>query len=213
MTSIRTTAALMCGAMLLSGCQAQKGADARDVINMENDSQAVPVNGAADSLGASTTGVGQMQSAELKTADGRTVGNVSTREENGEAILTVSVNGMPRGTYGMHVHAVGKCEGPKFESAGAHWNPDNKQHGKNNPQGAHAGDLDNLTVGQAGSGGATLTLTGMALRGGLAPLFDQDGAALIVHAKADDYKTDPSGNSGDRIACAVLSSRGGAAER
>lgn len=198
------TAALLCGAMMLGACQAQVEDDARDVVNMESEADGVPVNGVAETLGTSTTGAGQVQAAELKMADGRTVGRVSMREENGEAILTLGVNGMPAGTYGMHIHAVGKCEGPKFESAGAHWNPDNKQHGKNNPQGAHAGDFDNLTVGQAGSGGATLTLAGMALRGGLTPLLDQDGAALLIHAKADDYRTDPSGNSGDRIACAVL---------
>lgn len=200
--------AVLGGSLVLAGCQAQNEEAARDVLNMENDAQAVPVNGAAETFGASTTGAGQVQSAALRTADGRTVGNVSMREENGEAILTISANGMPQGTYGMHIHAVGKCEGPKFESAGAHWNPDNKKHGRNNPAGPHAGDLENLTVGPAGSGGATLTLTGVALRGGLAPVLDEDGAALLIHAKPDDYRTDPSGNSGDRIACAVLSPGG-----
>jgi Cu-Zn family superoxide dismutase len=117
---------------------------------------------------------------------------------------------MPPGTYGMHIHAVGKCEGPKFESAGPHWNPGERQHGRNNPKGAHAGDLDNLTVGAGGSGGVTSNLT-LALSGGMTPILDQDGASLLIHAKADDYRTDPSGNSGDRIACAVLSGGGGAA--
>jgi Cu-Zn family superoxide dismutase len=157
-----------------------------------------------ENLGTSTTGAGAVQDAALRTAGGKTVGSVSMREENGGVILTVSANGMPQGEYGMHVHAVGKCEAPKFESAGPHWNPDGKKHGKNNPQGPHAGDLDNLTVGPAGSGGATLTLASTALSSGMSPLLDADGAALMIHAKADDYKTDPSGNSGDRIVCAVL---------
>jgi Cu-Zn family superoxide dismutase len=199
-------------AATLAACQAQREEDARDVLNMENDAQAVPVNGAAETLGTSTTGTGMMQSAQLRTADGRQVGTVSTRDEGGVTVMTVAVQGMPQGTYGMHVHAVGKCEGPKFESAGAHWNPENRQHGTANPQGPHAGDLENITVGQAGSGGVTANLRNVALRGGMTPMFDQDGAALMIHAKADDYRTDPSGNSGDRIACAVLGGGGAAAE-
>ena len=194
---------LMGGAALLGACKAQNDEAARDVLNMENDSQAVPVNGAADSTGTSTTGAGAVQDSVLRTADGKDVGTVSVREENGGVVLTVAARNMPPGKYGMHIHAVGKCEGPKFESAGAHWNPDNKQHGSQNPRGPHAGDLPNLDIGQAGSGGATFNLEA-SLRGGLSPLLDQDGAALMIHAKPDDLKTDPSGNSGDRIACAVL---------
>ena len=203
---MRAKATVVIGtAILLGACQAQTDQDAKDVLNMENaTSGAVPLNGAAETLGTSTTGAGAVQSAMLRTADGRNVGSVSMREENGAAMLTIGAQGMPQGEYGMHVHAVGKCEGPKFESAGAHWNPDEKKHGKNNPQGPHAGDMDNLSIGQAGSGGAAVTLAGVALSSGLAPLLDADGAALMIHAKADDYRTDPSGNSGDRIACAVL---------
>lgn len=200
-------------AAVLAGCQAQQEQAGQDVLNIENDAQAVPVNGAAESFGTSTTGTGMMQDAALRTADGRQVGNVSMRDEAGTTVLTASVRGMPQGTYGMHVHAVGRCEGPKFESAGAHWNPENQQHGTQNPQGPHAGDLQNIEVGQAGSGGVTANLQNVALRGGLTPMLDQDGAALIIHAKADDYRTDPSGNSGDRIACAVLSSGEPAAAR
>ena len=206
---IRSALFLTACALSLAACNQREEA-AQDVLNMENDAQAVPANGAAGTFGTSTTGAGQMQEAPLLTADGRNVGNVSMREEAGRTILTISANGMPQGVHGMHIHAVGKCEGPKFESAGAHWNPDGKQHGRNNPQGAHAGDLDNITIGSAGSGGATGTLPGVALRGGMAPLLDEDGAALVIHAQADDYKTDPSGNSGDRIACAVLSPGGAA---
>lgn len=138
----------------------------------------------------------------LRMADGRQVGTVATRDEAGGVILTVNATGLPSGTFGMHVHEVGKCEGPKFESAGAHWNPAGKQHGKDNPAGAHMGDLDNLVVGANGQGGATISLAGT----NVGSLGDADGAALVVHAKPDDYKTDPSGNSGDRVACAVLES-------
>lgn len=200
---IRSALFLSACVLTLAACNQREEA-ARDVLNMQNDSQAVPVNGAMENFGTSTTGAGAVQSSPLRMADGREVGSVSMREESGATMVTVSVNGMPKGTYGMHIHAVGKCEGPKFESAGAHWNPLEKQHGKNNPQGPHAGDLDNLEVGEAGSGGATITLNDTSISGGLSPILDEDGAALMIHAKADDYRTDPSGNSGDRIACAVL---------
>lgn len=198
-----TLTAMMASAALLAACEQQARSDAQDVLNMQNDANAVPVNGGMETLGTSTTGAGAVQEATLRTADGKDVGTVSVREEDGGVVLTVGARNMPQGTYGMHLHAVGKCEGPKFESAGAHWNPDGKQHGTQNPRGPHAGDLPNLEVGPAGSGGATITLQA-ALRGGLAPLLDSDGAALVIHAKADDMKTDPSGNSGDRIACAVI---------
>jgi Cu-Zn family superoxide dismutase len=191
-------------------CKAQDREAGRDVLNMQNDAQAVPVNGGMENLGTSTTGAGMVRDAVIRTADGKQVGTVSMREEGGGTVLTVSVQNMPPGTYGMHIHAVGKCEGPKFESAGAHWNPSQKKHGRLNPQGAHDGDLENLTVGAAGSGGVTANLSA-ALTGGMTPILDQDGASLMIHAKADDYKTDPSGNSGDRIACAVLSAGTGAA--
>lgn len=195
----------------LAACEAQNREAARDVLNMENDAQAVPANGAAETFGTSTTGTGMVQSAALRTAENQQVGSVSMRDEAGITVLTVSVQGMPAGTYGMHLHAAGRCEGPKFESAGPHWNPTERQHGRDNPQGSHAGDLENITVGQAGSGGVTANLRDVALRGGMTPLLDEDGAALIIHAKADDYRTDPSGNSGDRIACAVLAGPGAAA--
>lgn len=194
---------LLGGAALVSACKAQTDRDARDVLNMQNDSQAVPVNGAADSTGTSTTGAAAVQTSTLRTADGKDVGTVSVREEAGGVVLTVAARNMAPGKYGMHIHSVGKCEGPKFESAGAHWNPDNKMHGSQNPKGPHAGDLPNLEIGAAGTGGSNFNLQA-SLRGGLAPLLDKDGAALIIHAKPDDLKTDPSGNSGDRVACAVL---------
>lgn len=110
--------------------------------------------------------------------------------------VRVQAEGLPAGVHGIHLHAVGKCEGPAFQSAGGHWNPAGKQHGKDNPLGAHLGDLPNLTVGADGKGSASFSVAGH--------MADADGTALVVHAKPDDYRTDPSGNSGDRIACAVL---------
>jgi Cu-Zn family superoxide dismutase len=142
--------------------------------------------------------------AQLKTADGGDAGMVTLSEDGKGVTVKVEVAGLQPGPHGLHLHAVGRCDGPKFESAGPHWNPLGKQHGKDNPQGAHLGDLANLEVGADGRGAATFTLTGQSLLGGEHPLLDLDGAALVVHAKADDYKTDPSGASGDRVACAVL---------
>jgi Cu-Zn family superoxide dismutase len=113
------------------------------------------------------------------------------------------VEGIAAGTYGAHVHRTGRCEGPAFDSAGAHWNPTGQQHGFRNPSGRHRGDLPNLVVGAAGRGTLTFTIRAAQLRGE-AGMIDADGAALMIHAQADDYRTDPSGNSGPRIACGVL---------
>jgi Cu-Zn family superoxide dismutase len=140
----------------------------------------------------------------LKTGDGGDAGMVTLSEDGKGLTVKVEVAGLQPGQHGLHLHAVGRCDGPKFESAGPHWNPTGKQHGKDNPEGAHLGDLANLDVGPDGRAMATFTLSGQSLTDGEHPLLDLDGAALVVHAKADDYKTDPSGASGDRVACAVL---------
>lgn len=130
-------------------------------------------------------------------------------EEAGTALLTDTPHGLlikaeftklPAGPHGFHLHAVGKCE-PPFKTAGGHYNPTNKKHGFLNPQGIHAGDLPNIHVGADGK----LTVEAFAPQVTLAGLLDQDGSALLVHDKADDYKTDPAGDSGDRIACGVIS--------
>ena len=136
--------------------------------------------------------------------DGAALGSVTAEDSAGGLILRLAGSGMPAGTHAIHLHMVGKCEGPKFESAGAHWNPDNKQHGTENPNGPHKGDLPNVTVGADGALTQPLTLAGVTL----AELQDGDGSALVVHAQPDDNKTDPSGNSGDRIACAVIAPAG-----
>lgn len=138
--------------------------------------------------------------ADLKMADGTDVGKAVAEEIDGGIRVMVEVHGMVKGVHGTHVHAVGKCEGPDFASAGGHWNPTAHQHGKDNPMGPHAGDLPNLSVGEDGRDRTIFTLPGGTYQG----LMDEDGAALVVHANADDYKTDPSGNSGGRIACGVF---------
>jgi superoxide dismutase, Cu-Zn family len=140
--------------------------------------------------------------ATLAMADGTPAGSATATPAGDGLAITVSVTGVPAGAHGVHVHMTGKCEGPKFESAGGHWNPGSTQHGLDNPKGAHAGDMPNLTVAADGTGSLSYTLKG----GTMAQLLDADGAAFMVHAKQDDQKTDPSGDSGDRIACGVFAS-------
>lgn len=143
-------------------------------------------------------------SGALVTGEGKPAGTVSLADTAAGMVVTIAAAGLPPGEHGVHFHAVGRCDGPKFESAGAHWNPTARQHGALNPLGKHQGDLPNITVGSNGIGTASFTVPGAAVRGGAMPLLDHDGAALVIHAKADDYRSDPSGNSGDRIACAVI---------
>lgn len=136
----------------------------------------------------------------LVNAGGQSIGSVRAWQTAGGVTFRIDATGLPHGIHGVHVHAVGRCAPPDFASAGSHWNPGARKHGMNNPAGPHAGDLPNVEVAANGTLGATLVLPGATL----AQLVDADGSALVIHAKADDYATDPSGNSGGRIACAVI---------
>lgn len=138
--------------------------------------------------------------AEIKTLDGQSVGQAHIQETTNGLIVTAEFSGLPEGAHGFHIHAVGQCE-PPFKSAGGHFNPDGHQHGMKNPQGKHAGDLPNIHV--PASGGATVEHFAQGLT--LDDLFGEGGTSLVVHAKADDYATDPAGDAGDRIACGVVS--------
>lgn len=140
--------------------------------------------------------------AVLRDASGATVGRADLTRKADRLRLSIDVSGQTPGEHGLHIHTVGRCEAPAFTSAGPHWNPGMKQHGRDNPMGAHMGDLPNLVVGPDGRGELSAELPGE-----MAELLDADGASIIVHATADDYKTDPSGNSGGRIACGVFEKR------
>lgn len=139
--------------------------------------------------------------AQIRTPDGADVGRATATEVSGGLRLTLNVHDLGPGTHGAHVHTVGRCDAPDFASAGGHWNPSGAKHGSMSPQGPHEGDLPNLIVGADGRGTIGILLPGATMAG----LLDTDGSAIVVHAKPDDLMTDPSGNSGARVACGVFS--------
>ena len=155
---------------------------------------------APQTMESSTAPIAQTAaSAMLRDAQGNDKGRVTIASSGGALRLTLAGRALTPGTLAFHVHAVGRCDAPDFTSAGPHWNPMTKQHGRDNPMGAHAGDMPNLVVASDGR-----TLASADLEGTLAQLLDVDGASVIVHAQPDDYRTDPAGNAGARVACGVL---------
>jgi len=142
--------------------------------------------------------------AELRDANGQTVGTATFTEVSGGVRFVVETRGLPPGQHGVHVHDVGVCDPPGFTTAGPHFNPGQKEHGMLNPKGPHAGDLPNLTVGTDGAGRLETFSERLTLAAGPNSVFDANGSALVVHAAPDDFKTDPTGNSGNRIACGVI---------
>ncbi|VWX58006.1 superoxide dismutase family protein [Sphingorhabdus sp. 109] len=147
---------------------------------------------------------GNVARAALAAADETPHGEVIVAQGDNGLLVNITAKGLPPGPHGVHIHETGKCEAPDFKSAGGHWNPSDKQHGFDNPQGAHAGDFFNLDIGADGSGALEATISGASLSDGENPLLDADGAAFVVHAGPDDLKTDPSGESGGRLACGVF---------
>ena len=143
-------------------------------------------------------------STPLARSDGAAAGEARLRALGSRLVLQVTAQGLPPGPHGLHLHTVGRCDPPDFASAQGHWNPTTRQHGSANPAGPHAGDLPNLTIGSDGRGRLETLLNPQARAAGTAGIFDADGTALVVHAAADDLRTDPSGASGARIACGVL---------
>lgn len=142
--------------------------------------------------------------ADLKNAKGEVVGMAALWADEGGVRFFADVRGISPGKHGIHLHAVGKCEPPEFTTAGAHFNPEGKKHGLRNPEGPHAGDLPNLDVAPDGTGQLHYVARRVTLGAGAASLFDADGTAVVVHANADDEFTDPTGNSGGRVACGVI---------
>lgn len=142
--------------------------------------------------------------ATLRDKDNKQVGVATFIQTRDGVRIAVTGYRLPPGTHGMHIHAAGKCDPPEYDTAGGHFNPTGKQHGRLNPAGAHAGDLPNLKAEPSGEGGIDITTKAVTLDSGPTSLFGPGGTSLIIHAGPDDEKTDPTGNTGGRIACGVI---------
>ena len=147
-----------------------------------------------------TARVGQ---ATLSFANGLPAGTAQLYRDGVGLRLAVAASGLPAGAHGYHLHTVGSCEAPDFTSAGGHLNPAGHKHGSLSANGAHLGDLPNIQVGSAGTGASTEAVPGNS-EAVLADIFDADGTAVVIHADPDDYRTDPAGNAGKRVACGVM---------
>jgi Cu-Zn family superoxide dismutase len=143
---------------------------------------------------------------QLKDAKGTSVGTAVISEVKGGDGVTIKLNlmNLPPGDHALHIHQNPKCEAPGFTTAGGHFNPEKKQHGLDNPAGHHAGDMQNFTVDAKGKAKKTVTDTSVNMGDGDHSIFSNGGTALMIHAKPDDMKTDPTGNAGDRIACGTI---------
>ena len=188
---------LLASVFLLAAC-AGAGDNAADSVSDTTGAAARRTDtaraGGADSARATAT---------VRNAAGREIGTLTLTESAQGISVSGHLTGLPPGTHGIHFHMVGQCQ-PPYESAGAHWNPTNKQHGTQNPQGPHLGDLPNITVAADSSAHVEAASPGGTLRGANG-LMDNDGAAVVIHTAADDNRTDPSGGSGARLACGVVS--------
>lgn len=199
-SSLRVTAVLAVAVtttLLIAACSKSGDAAAKDSAMASDSAASLTLD--STSIAVTSAGV----TAKVLDGTGRELGVLTFADAGAAISIDGTLRGLPPGEHGMHLHAVGRCDGPDFASAGAHWSPTPMQHGSTNQAGPHHGDLLNLTVGADSSVVVKMSTPAGSLRGEN-PLLDADGAAIVIHATADDYKTNPSGNSGARIACGVV---------
>jgi len=146
----------------------------------------------------------QSVKVQLHDGQGNTVGTADLSPAPSGVNIHLNLANLTPGVHGIHIHSVAKCEGPAFASAGGHFNPDMKHHGLENPDGPHAGDIPNITIGPHGDFKGTIVAPGVTMGDDTHSVFTNGGTALVIHAKADDMKSDPAGNAGDRVACGVI---------
>jgi superoxide dismutase, Cu-Zn family len=182
--------------LALAGCGTEQPASDQPTANSQTAETQTAGNISAAAEGTAT--------AALRTASGEARGQATVTQAGDGIGVRVEAMNMAPGTYAAHIHTTGRCDPPAFESAGGHWNPTNQQHGRENPQGPHKGDLPNMTIAADGRGSVEFTIPGASVSGGEAAMLDTDGAAMMIHEKADDYRTDPSGDAGARIACGTF---------
>jgi Cu-Zn family superoxide dismutase len=153
---------------------------------------------------AATAAAAPTAMAILLAGDGSARGSAVLTEASDGLHVLVKGSGLVPGIHAVHVHMTGTCTPPDFTSAGGHWNPMGRQHGKDNPAGMHMGDMPNMSVGTDGMGEVEYVIPGGTISSGTTPLLDADGAAVVIHAAPDDNKTDPTGNAGGRVACGAI---------
>ncbi len=157
-------------------------------------------------VGFAQAGPTKKKTVDLKDAAGNNVGTATIFSKRTSVEVKLDLKGLPPGVHAVHFHQKPQCDPPDFKSAGGHFNPAGKQHGFDNPQGHHAGDMMNFTVKEDGTAKTTLKDAEVVLGTGSEAnsLLANGGTSIMIHAKADDYKTDPAGNSGDRIVCGAI---------